>query len=515
MTLCRQTIGRCYYWTRPVLTFCVLLTSLTLVRSASTQTQSTETAEAKLQRMSAALAKAQAELLLYQQKLDALQREVGELQQQIVATTPGQAPTVVPQGDPQSETNAQTTAAIERSLAELRERQDMVESQLATHEETKVETESKFPLKLSGLVLLNGFVNTRRVDIPPDPTYALPGSGSTGLSMRQTVLGFDARGPHIAGASSHADLRIDFFGSGGNQDGYSAGGIVRLRTAHASLKWTNTEVFAELDRSLIAPYKASSLVAIAQPEFAWSGDLWAWNPQVGLTHSLQLNDTSHLTIQLGLIDAGDPRLPNSTAATTSVTLAERSRWPGTEARVAIGAGAKKDGSQFGVGGYFSPHRTSDGTRFSAWATTADARLQFGDHIQLLGTAYRGMSIGGLGAGGYVDYFYQYRGDLEVLRPLDTVGGWTQLKITPQAKIELNGGFGIDNPFSKEIRYSQTPTGASEYTGIARNRQLFANIIYTPSSYLLLSLEYRRLWSSYAAGSTYSSDAIGLGAGYRF
>ena len=515
MTWCKQTIGRCYSWTRSIVSLGVLMMSLTLVRSASTQTQSTETAEAKLQRMSAALTQAQAEILLYQQKLDELQREVGELQQQVAATTPGQAPPVASPDDPQGERNTQATAAIERSLAELRERQDMVESQLATHEETKVETESKFPLKLSGLVLLNGFINTRRVDIPPDPTYALPGSGSTGLSMRQTVLGFDARGPHIAGATSQADLRIDFFGSGSNQDGYSAGGIVRLRTAHASLKWTNTEVFAELDRSLIAPYKASSLVAVAQPEFAWSGDLWAWNPQVGLTHSLQIDNTTHLIMQLGLIDAGDPRLPNSTAATTSVTLAERSRWPGMEARVALGAGSGKEGFEFGTGGYFSPHRTSDGTRFNAWAATADARLRFGDRVQLLGSAYRGMSIGGLGAGGYVDYFYQYRGAVEVLRPLDTVGGWAQLTITPQAKVELNGGFGIDNPFAKETRFSLTPSGASDYTGIARNRQIFANIIYTPRSYLLLSLEYRRLWSSYAAGSTYFSDAIGLGAGYRF
>ena len=469
-----------------------------------------------MQRVSAALAKAQAEIRLYQQKLDELQHEIGELQQQITAPTPEQPRALGPTDDPAAQTKAQATTSSERSLSELRERQDMAESQIATHEATKVETESKYPLKVTGLVLLNGFVNTKRVDIPPDPTYALSGSGSTGLSMRQTVLGFDARGPHVAGATSHADLRIDFFGSGGNQDGYSAGGILRLRTAHASLKWSNTEVFAELDRSVIAPNEASSLVAIAQPEFAWSGDLWAWNPQVGLKHSIRLSDASHLSMQLGLIDSGDPRLPNATTATTSSTLAERSRWPGTEARIAIGNGTQKEGSEFGIGGYFSPHRTSDDSRFNAWAATADARIRLGDHLQFLGSAYRGMAIGGLGAGGYVDYFYQYRGaNTETLRPLDTVGGWTQLKIQPQEKIELNGGFGIDNPFAKEIRSSQAPAGISGYTGIARNRQVFANIIYTPSSYLLLSLEYRRLWSSYAAGSTYFSDAIGLGAGYRF
>ena len=508
-------IGPIYTQTRWHLTIGVLIVSLTVARCASTQTQAAETPESKLQRVSAALARTQAEIALYQQRLDELRDEVGELQQQIAATTPEQPRGQALPKDTGAQATTLATASTERSLSELRERQDMAESQIATHDETKVETESKYPLKLSGLVLLNGFVNTRRVDIPPDPTYALSGSGSTGLSMRQTVLGFDARGPHIAGATSHADVRIDFFGSTGNQDGYSAGGSLRLRTAHATLKWPNTELFAELDRSLIAPNEASSLVAVAQPVFAWSGDLWVWNPQVGLTQSLQLNDASHLTMQLGLIEAGDPRLPNATAATTSTTLAERSRWPGTEARIALWNGKQKEATEFGVGGYFSPHRTSDGTRFSAWAATADARLRLSDHLQFLGSAYRGMAIGGLGAGGYVDYFYQYRGNSEILRPLDSVGGWTQLKVKPNERVELNGGFGIDNPFAKEIRSAEKSTAGSGYTGIARNRQVFANFIYTPSSYLLLSLEYRRLWSNYSAGSSYFSDAIGLGAGYRF
>ncbi len=143
---------------------------------------------------------------------------------------------------------------------------------------TKVETESKYPLKVSGLVLFNGFVNTKQVDIAPDPTYALAGSGSTGFSLRQTVLGLDARGPHLFGAASHADVRIDFFGSSGSQSGYAAGGLLGLRTAHGTLDWQNTEAFFELDRPLISPNTPSSLVAVAQPEFSWSGNLWTMEP---------------------------------------------------------------------------------------------------------------------------------------------------------------------------------------------------------------------------------------------
>ncbi len=54
-----------------------------------------------------------------------------------------------------------------------------------------------------------------------------------------------------------------------------------------------------------------------------------------------------------------------------------------------------------------------------------------------------------------------------------------------------------------------------YSGLARNRAIFGNVIYSPSAYLLLSLEYRKLWTNFATGPTNTSDVIGLGAGYRF
>jgi hypothetical protein len=54
-----------------------------------------------------------------------------------------------------------------------------------------------------------------------------------------------------------------------------------------------------------------------------------------------------------------------------------------------------------------------------------------------------------------------------------------------------------------------------YAGLARNRSVFGNVIYSPNAYLLFSIEYRRLWTNYINGPTYPSDGIGIGAGYRF
>jgi len=41
------------------------------------------------------------------------------------------------------------------------------------------------------------------------------------------------------------------------------------------------------------------------------------------------------------------------------------------------------------------------------------------------------------------------------------------------------------------------------------------VIYRPSAYLLYSIEYRRIESSFVNSPTASSDVIGVAAGYRF
>ncbi len=141
-----------------------------------------------------------------------------------------------------------TQAAIE----DLRERQAMVESQLATHEQTKVESESRFPVRITGMLLFNGFVNTSQVDMPATPTVALGGSGSTGGSIRQTILGFDAHGPHLFGAKSSCrssgrlSMAAPDYSSAGT--GYSGlygynSTLLRLRTARAALQWNRTEAY--------------------------------------------------------------------------------------------------------------------------------------------------------------------------------------------------------------------------------------------------------------------------------
>jgi hypothetical protein len=503
-------------WT--ALAVAVLLTLLmhhaAVAQTTNASSTPVETTEEKVQRLAAAVVQAQAQMEAYQKQLQDMQKQLSALQNQLAAEK-GSAPT--PLAAPQNTAEGSTSSASNASssaLEDIRERQAIQESQIATHEQAKVEAESKYPLKVSGLLLFNGYVNTRQVDISADPTYAMPGGGSTGFSLRQTVLGLDARGPHLFGATSHADVRVDFFASG-SQSSYAASGLLRLRTAHAGLKWQNTEAFFQQDRSFLAPYIPSSLVAVAQPEFAWSGNLWTWNPQIGLSRQIGITDSTRFKVEAGFIDVADPQWPGADANASTISRAERSRWPGSEARVAWAAGDAETGPQIGASGYFSPHKTAYNQRFNAWAGAMDLRLPMTKYVSLMMNAYRGAALGGLGGGGYVDYVHRYAGSAEAIRALDDVGGWAQLQSKAGERLEFNAGYGMDNPFARQIRASTAIPEYSVYPGLARNRSAFGNVIYSPSTYLLFSLEYRRLWTNYATGPASFSDVIGLGAGYRF
>jgi len=480
----------------------------------SSQTQTVQQSlEKQVEQLTQIMARTQAQLEESQRQMDEMRRQIDTLKQQIA--------------DAGAETAAaQAAEKLAREVEDIRERQAMQESQIATHEQAKVESSSKYGLKLTGLILLNGFVNTNRVDMVATPSIASPGAGSTGASVKQTILGLQAHGPHLFGATSRADLSLDFNGgsqpSGGGSGAYN-GDILRLRTAHAMLDWEHAEAFFSYDRPIVSPLSPDSLTAVAIPALAWSGNLWTWNPQIGVTQNISVSTRQRLRLQAALIDVANPPVlyntpSSSTPATNSPpSTAEQSRWPGVETRIALLGNGTETGAQIGVGGYFAPHRTLGGTRWNAWAGTMDYRQPLPGRMEFAGSFYRGLSLGGLGGGAYKDYLFRIDPNNPgsgYYEALDAIGGWAQLKQRATSRLEFNEAFGIDNVPAGQLRPFANTANAI-YQNLARNRTYTANVIYSPSAYLLFSLEYRYLLSSPVIGTTNPANIIGVAAGYKF
>jgi hypothetical protein len=314
-------------------------------------------------------------------------------------------------------------------------------------------------------------------------------------------------------------LRFDFSASA-SAIGYSGGysfGLLRMRTADAELDWDHTRAFFALDRPLVSPETPTSLTAVAEPALAWSGNLWAWNPQIGVSHDFLTGPSSGLRVQASLIDVADPPSPyGASSGSTYIppSAAELSRWPGIETRIAYVDTHSEEGAQFGVGGFFASHRTAQSNTFSSWAATADFRVAISRFTQLSGSAYRGQALGGLGEGASKDYVVQTVGGETYFRTLGDSGGWVQWKQKKGERLEFNEAFGMDDVPAYQLRPYALSVPVSYYN-LARNRTFSGNVIYSPSAYLSFSLDYRRILSSYVTTTTQFSDVIGIGAGYRF
>ncbi len=479
----------------------MLLPGVVVAQAAtSNAAPSTQALQQQVDRLAAMLAQEETALKDSQARIDELRKQVAALQANFVGAR-NDAPSMAAEQDA-----SDAAGRLESQVSALREQQELQQSEIATHEQAKVESASKFPVKLTGLILMNGFFNSTGVDLIQTPTVALGGNGTAGISVRQTVLGLDARGPHLFGAASSGDVRADFFGSA-STNSYSSGGVARLRTAHAELAWGAARAFMALDRPIVNPNTPTSLTAVAVPGLGWSGNLWNWIPQVGAEY-----DRSHFVVQAALADVPNPaQLNGNITVTTSASEAEQSRRPGSEGRLGYAHGDKATGLQVGVGGYYSPHRGDD-YHYDAWAATFDYRIPITRFFELSGNAYRGAALGGLGAGTFKDYVWRPVDDS--YHALDDVGGWAELKTRVGERLELNEAFGIDNAFAGEVR-PYISAGGGWYQNLARNATVTSNMIYSPTAYTLFSFEYRRIESKSATGNLWLANVYGVAAGYRF
>ena len=133
-------------------------------------------------------------------------------------------------------TRRRSKSSLDDRVAALAEDQQLLSAKVEDQYQTKVESGSKYRVRLSGLVLLNVF-STRgavdNLDLPKMANAKAPGesNGSFAATARQSLLSLDVHGPQWRGAKTSGDVTFDFFGGfPSNPEGVTAG-LVRLRTA--------------------------------------------------------------------------------------------------------------------------------------------------------------------------------------------------------------------------------------------------------------------------------------------
>ena len=472
--------------------------------------------EQKVETISSALAVTHQQLQQSQQEIEQLREELAQIKKQLALVQPVPAQS---SGTADAVDAAKNTAT---TIEALQEQQQTLEAQVKLHDQTKVESSSKYPLRVSGLILFNSFINRGTVDNIDLPEVALnnqtntTSNGSTGAGFRQTILGLEGYGPKIAGARSSASVDLDFFGGLAYTSYGTSAGIVRLRTASINLDWANDSVQLGMVVPLISPLSPSSYATVAVPALGGAGNLWAWSPQLRYMHQIPLQSGRRLQVEFGLWDP--PAAGYSTSEIVrSPSPGEASKQPGYESRVSYGTFAGEHPLQIGLSGYYSRQSYPGNEAVDSWAGTTDWRVPLGGHIEISGEGYRGRALGGLGGGVYKDALFGTDPitGLNTYRGLDAIGGWTQFKARFSQSLEANASIGLDNGFAGDFHSIVFPPTATATQLRARNKMAFGNLIYRPKTYLILSPEYRRIWTWPIRGSASTADIFTLSAGYQF
>ena len=404
--------------------------------------------------------------------------------------------------------------------ASLEEEYQLLSGKVDDQYQTKVESASKYRLRLSGIVLMNLVSNHGVVDSIDLPTlaYARPAGdagGSFGATLRQSEIGFEAFGPSVAGAKTRADLQLDLGGGFPSVPNGINSGLLRLRTGTMRMDWAHTSVVVGQDGLFFSPNSPTSFASLAVPALSYAGNLWSWVPQIRVEHRVVLGEESSLIFQGGILDPLSGEVPGA-GSYRQAGPGESSRQPAYGTRVAWTRNVFGQPLRVGLGGFYSRQDYGFSRTVDGWAGMTDIELPLSHQFSLSGKLYRGKGLGGLYGG--IGRSALFSGDPALasteVRGLNSVGGWAQLKYRPADKLEFNAAFGMDNPYATDLKYFAYAQAYADPT-LARNQGSFVNMIYRPRSDLLFSAEYRHLTTYTITNGGNSAGHLNLMMGVLF
>jgi hypothetical protein len=453
---------------------------------------------------------AQADASAMRKELDVTKSHLAALEQPAKGTEAAQ----IQPGPPSA------ASSSEERVARLQENQQMADAKIAEQSQTKVESSSKYRLRLSGILLFNLFDNRGNVDSVDFPQLATPSGpffadSSFGASLRQSQLGIEAFGPTIAGARTSADIQFDFAGGFPQYPNGVSFGIMRLRTGTVRFDWQDTSIVAGQDTLFFSPLSPTSFATLAVPALAYAGNLWSWTPQVRVEHNFTLSKSSRLSLQGGILDSLSGDIPFSTTERYP-TWGENSGQPAYAARVAWTQKIHGQDLVLGFGGYYGRQDWGFHRKIDGWAGMMDLTLPLGSRFELTGQFYRGRALGGLGGGIGQSVLWNgpFASPATEIQGLNSMGGWAQLKFKATSKLQFNGAFGQDNPYASDLRQyggNENLYGAP----LARNQSGFVNFVYQPRSDIVFSLEYRKIRTYLLDSNFNSANLVNLSVGYIF
>jgi hypothetical protein len=344
---------------------------------------------------------------------------------------------------------------------------EMLRTQVEELAQTKVESQSKMPVRLFGAIVSNTVSNSGVANWLENPNLVdaeVPGvaPGSFTSTLKQSQIGLNVGPIPVASLTASGTVVADFLGGTPSFVTGTVMGLPRMVYAFMRLEGERTALQVGQDHNLLAPRDPTSLAAQTFPLLFRAGNLYLRSPQVRVEQRL-----GGLTLKGGIAAplAADPAASFVFAPVAGA--GERSRRPALESRVDYTAGSPDGRGEFtlGLSGRYGWRKPADELN-SAGSYAVDFNVRAG-------------RVGAAGEFFHTDDAAEF--GAAVAQARSARGGWVEGRVALTSKLSANAGVGLDR-----VRGDVPATARQE------NKSVFGNVIFDLTPEVAVSMEYRWL-----------------------
>jgi hypothetical protein len=417
-----------------------------------------------------------------------LMEEIRALRLQLAATQT--SPPVAPEA-------AGQTAEAGAPPQPVEERVEVAEQRIADLDQSKVSSEHRLPVTLTGMLLFNSFLNGKGSGGADTPTVVPPVGGQASLSQaagggtfRQSVIGLKVDGPDLVGGGKLTGaVYMDFFGGGTGLNQ-----TVRLRVATLDATWKNTTLGVALDKPIISPREPDSLAQVGVSPLTAAGNLWLWRPQVRVEQRISLTEQAGLRAQFGVYETSE----SGTGLSTEYPDLARAR-PGYEGRFEFWAKSGSRRIEIAPGFHLSSTRVL-GQSVPSRIASIDWLIRPAARVDFTGTFFHGENTGVIG--GLQQGVNVIDGQA---RAVGATGGWAQFTFRATSRASINIYAGQEDDRNRDLSLGS----------IGKNQGYGANIMYRLGSNILTSFEASQIRTTYLGSGTVMNPHYDLAFAYLF
>ncbi len=429
-------------------------------------------------------------------RLDRLERENRELTDEVKALRARLDGTSADAAGPVAPAGAASPAAPPSVPQSLEDKVAIDQQRIEEMAQTKVEAAERFPIRLTGMLLFNAFLNSHQTGGFQYPATAVnPGPGEAGATLRQTIIGLDFRGPTTFwNGSVRGNVYMDFFATG--TPGPS-NAIARFRTGEIEIDWLTRKIMVGVEKPIFNPREPSSLAQVGVSPLTGAGNLWLWLPQVRVEQDFKFGQSTGLRAEMGVIETHELG-PYSGSPFTGTVEAAR---PGLEGRYEFFHNLDTDRHPEFAAGFHTSVTHAGGDSIRSELYSLDWGFNPLRKIDFTGVFYSGQNVAPLGEGYQQGFGFRY-GQGYAVR---SRGGWGQLTLHVLPRLDFHLFTGQQDDDADDLVAGR----------ISKNLLFGGNLYFRLAPNVLLGLEATQVRTWYVAQGLRINNHYDLALAYLF